>query len=135
MSYLVCWQHFLISDFKKEITEDDIARCNFGQLKKDVVPSQHLPGDPEISLEDTKFALFVTENDQNIDKNEKSVNIEEDSENVRDSIVHTEVVDSELNIASETNKSVENCDKVSFVSEDHSQNRVLRTYLVYNSLK
>ena len=66
MSCIVCWQHFLISDFIKELSEDDIARCKFGRLKKDVVPSQHLPGDPVISSEDAKFALLIVEDEKSI---------------------------------------------------------------------
>ena len=43
----ICWKHFKISDFKKEISADDLERFTFGQLKKNVVPSQCLPGDAE----------------------------------------------------------------------------------------
>jgi len=50
----ICFQHFKISDFIKDITEDDIAQCRFGKLNKDVVPSQNLPGDSK-----TDFAFFL----------------------------------------------------------------------------
>ena len=40
----ICWKHFKITDFKKEITSDDLANFTFGQLQKNVVPSCHLPG-------------------------------------------------------------------------------------------
>ena len=36
------------------------------------ISPQHLPGNLEISSEDTKCALFKTESNQNPDKNEKS---------------------------------------------------------------
>ena len=50
----ICFQHFKISDFIKDITEEDIAQCRFGKLNKDVVPSQNLPGDSK-----TDFAFFL----------------------------------------------------------------------------
>ena len=43
VSIRICWKHFLITDFKNEITELNFELCNFGQLKKDVTPSQNLP--------------------------------------------------------------------------------------------
>ena len=53
----ICFQHFKISDFIKDITEDDIAQCRFGKLNKYVVPSQNLPGDPK-----TDFAFLLEPN-------------------------------------------------------------------------
>jgi len=53
----ICFQHFRISDFMKDITKEDIAQCRFGKLNKDVVPSQNLPGDPK-----TDFAFFLEPN-------------------------------------------------------------------------
>jgi hypothetical protein len=47
----ICWQHFKISDFKKEITKKDLENYTFGQLKKDTVPSQRLPSDPEENVD------------------------------------------------------------------------------------
>ena len=42
----ICWRHFdLKNDFKFEITDEHINQGFFGQLKKDVVPSQNLPED------------------------------------------------------------------------------------------
>ena len=46
----ICYQHFKISDFMTEITEEEIAQFKYGKLKKNVVPSQNLPVDPEIKL-------------------------------------------------------------------------------------
>ena len=45
----ICWKHFKLSDFKNEVTEENIKQCKFGQLKKNIVPSQNLP---EACLED-----------------------------------------------------------------------------------
>ena len=42
----ICWKHFNLSDFKNEVTEENIKQCKFGQLKKNVVPSQNLPDIP-----------------------------------------------------------------------------------------
>ena len=39
----ICWKHFSKEDFVNEITEEKIAQCKFGHLKKNVVPSQNLP--------------------------------------------------------------------------------------------
>ena len=57
----ICWQHFDISDFKKEITEVDIQNFTFGQLKKNTVPTKHLPGNPiePFGFSDTKLAQIV----------------------------------------------------------------------------
>ena len=46
----ICWKHFGISDFKKEITDDDLRNFTFGQLKKNVIPTKHLPGTPELGI-------------------------------------------------------------------------------------
>ena len=53
----ICFQHFKISDFLKDITEEEIAQRQFGKLNKNVVPSQNLPGDPK-----TDFAFFLEPN-------------------------------------------------------------------------
>ena len=45
LSAKICWKHFLPSDFKNEITAENIELCKFGQLKKNVVPSQNIPED------------------------------------------------------------------------------------------
>ena len=50
-SIRICWKHFLITDFKNEITELNFELCNFGQLKKDITPSQNLP-DEHVPLEE-----------------------------------------------------------------------------------
>ena len=39
----ICWKHFKYGDFMKEITPKDIAECTFGQLKKNVIPSEFMP--------------------------------------------------------------------------------------------
>jgi hypothetical protein len=45
-SATICWRHFdLKNDFRIEITDEHINQGVFGQLKKDVVPSQNLPED------------------------------------------------------------------------------------------
>ena len=131
MSCLVCWQHFLISDFKKEISENDIARCNFGQLKKDVVPPQHLPGDPEISLEDTKFALVILENDHNTEnieeKTENSENSHEISEKFMDTSVQPIVIEEIFTPASDIINCLEKSEAIQEISENQSQAKVMRT--------
>ena len=68
----ICWQHFGISDFKKEITQDDITNFTFGQLKKNTVPSKHLPGNPiePFGFSDTNLAQIVIA-DQNEDQTTK----------------------------------------------------------------
>ena len=43
MTAKICWNHFSKEDFKNEITEENIDQCNFGPLKKNVIPSQNLP--------------------------------------------------------------------------------------------
>ena len=53
-NHLVCWQHFRFSDFIKEISQEDIDQCQFGKLKKNIIPSQNLPRktDTQKNLED-----------------------------------------------------------------------------------
>ena len=92
------------------------------------MPSQHLPGDPEISSEDTKFALFIVENSQNNENSEQSVSIEESSENLRDT-VHPKVINSELDIGGEIQNSVDNSNEIPSTCENPSYTQVLRTYL------
>ena len=41
----ICWKHFKFTDFTKEITNTDVAECNFGRLQYNVVPSRCLPND------------------------------------------------------------------------------------------
>ena len=53
----ICFQHFKISDFINEINEEDIAQYKYGNLKKNVVPSQHLPGDPEVSIKQVQVIV------------------------------------------------------------------------------
>ena len=124
MSFLVCWQHFLISDFMKEISEDDIASCDFGRLKKGVVPSQHLPGDPEITSEDAKFALFIIENNENIEnseeKDEKSAEI---SKNLKDNLVQQE------SDKTQNNETEEILEISPSINENLDQIKVLRALL------
>ena len=57
----ICFQHFKVSDFINEITEEDIAQARFGKLKKNVVPSVHLPGDPGTNVEGDTFEHVVIE--------------------------------------------------------------------------
>ena len=57
----ICFQHFKVSDFINEITEEDIAQARFGKLKKNVVPSVHLPGDPGTNVEGATFEHVVIE--------------------------------------------------------------------------
>ena len=56
----ICWKHFKISDFKKEISADDLEKYTFGQLKKNVVPSQRLPGATE-NVENQSNSAISTE--------------------------------------------------------------------------
>ena len=60
----ICWKHFKITDFKKEITSDDLANFTFGQLQKNVVPSCHLPGQ-DVNPEDDFLRPTVVEMGQN----------------------------------------------------------------------
>ena len=65
----ICYQHFRVTDFIKEITDEDIAQARFGKLKKWMVPTQNLPGDSEInSKEDTNIA-------ENVSRVEKALEI------------------------------------------------------------
>ena len=73
----ICWKHFKITDFKKEITSDDLANFTFGQLQKNVVPSCHLPGQ-EVNPDDDFLHQTVVEIDQNsLEVKELNQNVEQ----------------------------------------------------------
>ena len=67
----ICWKHFLLTDFRNEVTEENIKECKFGPLKKNVVPSQNLPEDAHFSPTNThefqkmgqKNLLLLSKND------------------------------------------------------------------------
>ena len=57
----ICWKHFKISDFKKEITNKDLESYTFGQLKLNTVPSQRLPSDSVLTPEQSENVENQTE--------------------------------------------------------------------------
>jgi len=59
LSTKICWKHFLLTDFKNEVTAENIEDCKFGQLKKNVVPSQNLPEDPIVVKPRSEFKSEV----------------------------------------------------------------------------
>jgi len=94
-NHKVCWKHFKPCDFVKEISQDDINNCHFGELKKNIVPSQNLPektdlitetqniSNTEMNLEDESFdGVFELKNEpieHDYEEFETKVNPEDDN--------------------------------------------------------
>ena len=75
---VICWKHFKKSDFVKEISLTDVGECTFGQLQRNVVPSQNLPYD--LYERSKKMSFQLTKNAPNYQKNSTNEANDENSE-------------------------------------------------------